>query len=680
MKRPTAERSGWRLYAVCATLFCGTLLLFSRAVNHDFLDLDDPDYITRNIHVQSGITRTGIQWAFTSGDAGNWHPLTWLSHMLDCQLFGSNPHGHHTTNIFWHALNAVMAFLALRRLTGAFWTSAVCAALFAWHPLRVESVAWVSERKDLLCAFFGLLTLWAYAVYAEKRQENNPLAWRHYMLAVAAFAAGLLSKPMLVTLPCLLLLLDRWPLRRAGSTGITASLWLEKTPFFALSAASCVVTYLVQRNGGAVAERLSFDVRLENAVMSVVSYLGKFFWPFDLAVGYPLPRHWPVATVAVGTVLTLAVTGVALWQWRRRPWLATGWLWFLGMLVPVIGLVQVGLQAKADRYTYLPILGVQLALLWTVREWTLSSSTTRRLATAAVALALAGCAARTWNQLAVWQNSHTLYEHALAVTENNYLAHCYLGSALFNEGRLDKARFYFRRALEIKPDYVTARFRLGIVLERLGHSDEALAAYAEVLRIKPDHAEAHYRYANALAFLNRDYEALSHYEKVLQLNPNFAHAQCSLADSLRALNRADESCAHYHRALALDPNDANAYYGLGSALEDLGRSEEALDKYRHAIELRPGFADAQYNVGVLLFSRNQMADAIPHFQAAIDSRANYAAAYLGLGLAEATLEKTEEAIRHLEQALQLDPGLSDASETLAQLRGKPVGDLNRNQP
>src|ERR1017187_241108 len=288
--------------AVCLALFGGTLLLFSRAVNHDFIDLDDPDYVTQNAQVQAGLTWAGVRWAFVSGDAANWFPLTRLSHMLDWQIFGSHPHGHHAMNVLWHALSAVMAFLALRRLTGAVWTSATSAALFAWHPLRVESVAWVAERKDVLSVFFGLLTLWAYAVYAEKRRENRVGAGRFYALALAALAAGLLCKPMLVTLPFVLLLLDWWPLQRMSfgarlSTLDPRLIW-EKVPFFLLAAASCAVTYLVQKNGGAVTDTFPLNVRLANAAVSVVRYLGMFFWPFNLAVGYSLPDHWPVLTVA----------------------------------------------------------------------------------------------------------------------------------------------------------------------------------------------------------------------------------------------------------------------------------------------------------------------------------------------------------------------------------------------
>ena len=754
---------GFRLQAVCLALFCGTVLLFSRSVGHGFLDCDDPDYVTQNAHVQAGLTWAGVRWAFTSGDAANWFPLTWLSHMLDWQLFGNDSRGHHATNIFWHALNAVMAFLALRRLTslrgngspvsassspqpdagnkttaetasarqaGAFWTSAVCAALFAWHPLRAESVAWVAERKDVLSGFFFFLTLWAYASYAEKRRDNLRGAKRFYAFALAAFAAGLLCKPMLVTLPCLLLLLDWWPLKRFAIRRLV----LEKIPFFLLTIVSCVVTYRVQKAGNAVVETFNFGARLANAAVSVAGYLGKFFWPFNLALGYRLPDHWPAGTVIGATALLLAVTGVALWQWRRRPWLLVGWFWFLGMLMPVLGIVQVGLQAMADRYTYLPMLGLQLALLWTLAEVALHPAA-RRFAPAAVALLLAVCAARTWNQLGTWQNSRTLYEHSIAVTSDNYLAYSYLATTFLNEGQYSEAESDFRRAIGIKPDYAAARYRLGVTLEKMGRPDEALATYQALLKIRPNYAAAHYsigvillsrnqpaeamthfqtalrknpdhasaqmalgmalaqlgrpqeaiacyekvlalnpslaeadyNYANALVSLDRDAEALARYEKALQLNPDFAEAHGNYANLLRKLGRLEEACAHYRRAIDLQPEDANTYYGLGAALEELGRTNEALASYTRAVELKPDYADAQFNLGVMLLNRSQPAEATPHFQAATRSQPDYAAAYLGLGLAAAQLGNQPEAIDFFQRTLAIEPDNAEAHAELGRM-------------
>jgi tetratricopeptide (TPR) repeat protein len=663
----------FRLRAVCVVLFCGTLLFFGRAVGHSFLDCDDPDYVTKNVHVQAGLTWAGVRWAFTSDDAANWFPLTWLSHMLDWQLFGDDPRGHHATNIIWHALNAVMAFLALRRLTGAFWTSAVSAALFAWHPLRVESVAWVAERKDVLSVFFGLLTLWAYAAYAEKRRENNGGDRRYYVLALVAFASGLLCKPMLVTLPCLLLLLDWWPLKRVGSAGNLFSLLVEKIPFFLLTVTSCIVTYQVQKAGGAVVESSGLGSRLANAVVSVACYLGKFFWPFNLAVGYPVPNHRPVTTVAGAALLILAITAVSLWQWRRQPWLLTGWLWFLGMLVPVIGIVQVGLQSMADRYTYLPMLGLQLALLWTLRG-AASSLPVRGLVPAVVALTLAGCVIRTWNQLGVWQNSNTLYEHALAVTKDNYLAHGYLGTTLLNEGRFDEAAFHFRCAVEIKPDYAAARHRLGVALEKMGRTDEALATYMELLKIRPDYPAAHYDIGVILLKRNRPAEAIVHFQAALHEEPDSDSDLVALGIATERLGRPQEAVACYEKALVLNPSNAEAYYNCANALVSFNRDQEALDRYEKALQLNPDFEEACCNYANLLRKLGRPEEACAQYNRAIRLQPEDASAHYGLGAAMEELGRTDEALASYNKALELRPDYADAHYDVGVIL------LNQNQP
>jgi tetratricopeptide (TPR) repeat protein len=645
--------------AVCLALFFGTLLLFSRAVGHAFLDYDDPDYVTHNVHVQAGLTWAGIRWACTSGDAANWFPLTWLSHMLDWQLFGNNPHGHHATNILWHALSAVMAFLALRRLTNTFWPSAISAALFAWHPLRVESVAWVAERKDVLSVFFGLLTLWAYAVYAERRRENCPGPARYYVLALAAFATGLLCKPMLVTLPCLLLLLDWWPLKRVGSTEKVSSLLLEKTPFLLLTVASCIITYQVQKAGHAVAESFSFGARLANAVVSIARYLGRFFWPFDLAVCYSEPPRWPAVFVAGAALLSLSITAVALWQWRRRPWLLAGWLWFVGMLVPVIGIVHVGLQAMADRYTYLPMLGLSVALVWTFGELT-PPTTMRWLKSAVVTLMLAGCAARTWDQLGVWKNSHTLYEHALAVTKDNYLAHGNLGTTLLNEDRLVEAEHQFRFAIELKPDYAAARERLGVALEEQGREDDALATYAELLRLRPNFAAAHYHTGVILLKRHQPADAIPHFQAALRTRPSADLAYIGLGMAAAQLGRPQEAITKYEQALALNPNSAEAHYDYANVLASVHRDQQALPHYEMAIQLNPDFAEAHCNYANSLRALGRSAEACAQYRRALSLQPKDASAHFGLGVALEELGRTSEALASYTEAIRIAPEYADA--------------------
>ncbi len=493
---------------IAAALLVTTLLLFSRVLGpgYGFVNYDDPDYVTANPHVQAGFSAAGVKWALTAGIASNWHPLTWMSHQLDWSWFGNAPRGHHATSVVLHALNAALAFAALRRLTGAVWTSAFCAALFAWHPLRVESVAWVSERKDVLSGFFWFAVLWAYAVYAERRRANDGRARRFYGLALVAFALGLMAKPMLVTLPCVLLLLDVWPLGRARAiqpagrpeVGPYLSLVLEKLPFFALAAGSSVATYFVQKAGGSVTEALALDARLGNAVIAVVRYVGKFLLPFDLAVLYPHPGHWPARQIVAALCVIGGLTAIAGWQLRRRPWIAIGWCWFLGTLVPVIGIVQVGLQSMADRYTYLTMLGVQIAGLWTLREWVTSPGARRPWAIVGAGVLLA-CAARTWNQQGVWQNSFTLFDHALAVTADNYLAHNNRGIYLGDAGRTAEAVEDYRRALAIRPDYAEANNNLGRILVQEGRPAEAVPLLRRAVAARPTQLEARNNLANALS-------------------------------------------------------------------------------------------------------------------------------------------------------------------------------------
>ena len=565
MKSPLFERPAVRSLGVCLVLFMGTLLIFSRAFLGNFIDFDDPDYVTQNLHVQAGLTWPDVHWAFTTDTAGNWHPLTWLSHMLDWQLFGNNPRGPHAVNIAWHALNAVMAFLALRRLTGAFWTSAACAALFAWHPLRVESVAWVAERKDVLCGFFFWTALLCYARWKTTGRQSSPSRGTaiFYWLTFLFFACGLMSKPMLVTFPFVLLLLDFWPLQRFNRSTFWRLIG-EKILFFMLSIASCVITYLVQKKGGAIVESVALSDRLSNAVVSVIAYVGKFFWPFDLAVTYSLPNHWPVSTVVIAALLVLMITLVAILQWRTRPWITVGWFLFLGMLVPVIGVVQAGHQAMADRYTYLPCLGVEIALLWTLRGF--NPPVLRQILMAAVvSIVLIGCAARTWNQEAAWKNSRTLYEHALAVTKNNYLAHSNLGTTLFNEGDFAGAEQHFRKAIDINPDFATARFKLGLALEELGRPDDALGAYGDLLKIRPHDADAHYNVAVIL--LNR--------------------------------GQAVESIPHFQAAVDSRNDYTSAYAGLGVAESQVGQTQEALKNLKMALKLDPHFPGVAETIGEL---------------------------------------------------------------------------------
>ena len=659
---------------IAVALFGGTLLLFARGIGHDFVNYDDPDYVTANAHVRAGLGAETIRWALTSGEASNWHPLTWLSHLLDVSLFGLNPQGHHATSVGWHALNAALAFLALRRLTGALWTSAFVAALFAWHPLRVESVAWVSERKDVLSGFFGLAVLWLYAVYVERRRAGGGGAARVYALVLVAFGLGLMAKPMLVTLPCVLLLLDGWPLGRtvwcagtvqAGARRTESLAWLvvEKLPLFGLVAVSSVVTYLVQRGGGSVSSALTPGERLANAVVAVVRYLGKFFVPVDLAVLYPHPGHWAAGTVAAALVVGVALSVGAAWQVRRRPWLAVGWCCFLGMLVPVIGLVQVGLQAMADRYTYLPMLGVALALAWTVRE----SATTPGARTAwawAGAGALAICAGVTTRQLGVWQDSLTLFDHAIGATTGNYVAHDNRGLYLFKAGRVDEAMQSYRAALAINPGYLNANNNLGHALSELGRPAEAVPLFRVALQAQPDHLEVRNNLANALADLGQLAEAQEHYDFVLARRPDHVNALNGSAVLLAMQNRPAEARARLEQALRIAPDNASAQANLGNVCSMLGAGAEALDHYRRAIALNPKDAHTPFVAGTLLNGQEKFAEAAELLRQSLALRPNHPDTLAQLGLALVRLGRREEGLRAWRTALQVQPGQPQAAAWL----------------
>jgi tetratricopeptide (TPR) repeat protein len=676
MKGVESDNARWR-GGLCAALFFGTLLLFARAIGHDFVNYDDPDYVTANAHVRAGLSLDGLRWALTSGEASNWHPLTWLSHQLDATLFGDNPRGHHATSVLWHALNAALAFLALRRLTGALWTSAFFAALFAWHPLRVESVAWVAERKDVLSGFFFFAVLWLYAGYVERRRAGGPGVWVYYGLTLLALALGLMAKPMLVTLPCVLLLLDVWPLRRTAlvrAGGEPAEAWLrliaEKLPMFALVVASAVATYQVQQAGGSVTAALDLGARMGNAVISVVRYLGKFILPIDLAVLYPHPGAWPARQVGAAAVVILAFSAFAVWQWRRRPWIAIGWCWFLGTLVPVVGIVQVGLQAMADRYTYLTMLGVQLAVLWTVREWACTPAARRSWAVVGAGV-LVLCAGRTWHQIGVWQDSFTLFSHALAVTEKNYVAHDNRGLHLYKAGRVDEAMEDYRRALAINPAYMNANNNLGHALAEQGRPTEALPFYRVAQRAQPGNLEVRNNLANALSDLNQLDEAMEHYEYVLARRPEHANALNGSAVVLAMKNRLPEAKARLEQSLRLAPANASAHNNLGNVCSMQGDRDAAIRHYRRATELNPKEAHPFFLIGTLLGQQEKFAEAVTSFQRTVELQPGHRDAWVQLGLALARLGRRDEALRALQAAVQLRPGDAQVKAWLEAVAAMP---------
>jgi tetratricopeptide (TPR) repeat protein len=474
-----------------------TLVAYWPLPRCDFINFDDPNYVLENAHVQAGLTWSGVAWAFRAGHASNWHPLTWLSHMLDCQIYGLKAGGHHATNLLFHLGDTLLLFFVLKRMTGTLWRSAFVAGLFALHPLHVESVAWIAERKDVLSTFFWFLTLWAYARYVGESKIQSPRARAYYALSLVLFALGLMSKPMLVTLPCLLLLLDYWPLRRFETTARQFDpsrlrpLFYEKLPFFALALAASVVTFRVQSASGAVRalDYIPLDSRLLNAIVAYSSYIQKMFWPADLSIHYLLPKSWPSSQLTMAAVLLAGISAAVIWL-GRRPYLLVGWLWFLGTLVPVIGLVQVGSQAMADRYTYVPMIGLFLMTVWGVSDLTQGWRGGKMVSGLAGVLVITSCAVATRLQLQHWRNGRTVFEHALEVSPDNHIAHNNLGSALAADGNLTDAKAHYVEALRYYPSFPNALYNLARAQADQNQFEEAITNYQRALELQPEMIEA----------------------------------------------------------------------------------------------------------------------------------------------------------------------------------------------
>jgi tetratricopeptide (TPR) repeat protein len=732
---------------ICLLLALSTLVIYWPITRHEFINYDDTDYVTQNAYVQAGLSGKSVAWAWGSEVARNWHPVTMLSHILDCQLFGMKAGRHHLTSLVFHIANTLLLFLLLKNMTGAVWRSGLVAALFALHPLHVESVAWVAERKDVLSTFFFLLTMGAYGRYAAKSEIRKPKSEGsqkdearnpnrqapitnhrslYYWLALAFFALGLMSKPMLVTLPFVLLLLDFWPLQRlqlpalqsskfkvSAPGGITqpstarqtapfSRLIWEKIPFLLLSAASCVVTFVVQQKGGAVLDVNNFPVstRVANALMSYVRYLGKMVWPEHLAALYLRKAPWPAWAVGLAAVLLLAVSVAVIRFARRRPYLAVGWCWYLGTLVPVIGLVQVGMQSLADRYTYIPLIGIFIMLAW--GGWELVSLWRMPAVVSAIgaALVLIACMALTRAQLSYWQDSESLFQRMIAVTEGNYMAHYNLGNLYSRQDKLADAEQQYEAAVRAEPNYAEAQNNLGTVLLRQGRFDEAIAHHSAAIRIRPEYLY-YFNLANALAGAGRSAEAITDYRQALRLDPNSsaAHhnlglvlqaegkseeavtefraalrlqpdhesAEYNLANRLADAGRLDEAMAHYVAALRLDPNHAESYNGLGICYAMQGKMPEAERQFRESVRLKPDNAGAQSNLANALGAQNKLDEAIPHYQKALQLAPEDFQTHFNFGVTLGRQGQRAEAKAHFAEALRLHPDYPEAQKALAEL-------------
>jgi tetratricopeptide (TPR) repeat protein len=536
----------WQAAAVCVVLAAMTFAVFGQTLRYEFINFDDNEYVYENPVVARGLTHQGVVWAFAHFHSANWHPLTWLSHMLDCQLYGLHPGGHHLTNVLLHSATVIALFLVLREMTGALWRSAFVAAVFAIHPLRVESVAWVAERKDVLSGLFFILALGAYVGYVRR-----PWSLGRYSLVLLVFALGLMCKPMLVTLPVALLLLDCWPLQRADSAG---RLVLEKLPLLALSVIACVVTLMAQNEAIQSVGTISPPARFGNATVTCLVYLRQMIRPAGLAAYYPFPPNGLPAWEAGLAALLLAGFSIVVWAERKtQPWLLTGWLWYLVMLLPVAGLIQVGGQAHADRYTYLPQIGIYVAVTWLAAEWGAKQRAGRLVFGSLMTGVLVVLMVCAWKQTAYWKNSETLWTHTLACTTGNSVAHNNLGTVLHQEGRLDEAIIQCQDALQIKPDYAEARGNLGNALLKKGRVDEAITQYQMALQIKPGYAEVLFNLGNALVKKGKVDEAIVQYLMALQMKPDDAKTHNNLADALVQKGDVGAAIPEFQKALRFDP-------------------------------------------------------------------------------------------------------------------------------
>jgi tetratricopeptide (TPR) repeat protein len=594
-----------QLGLACLALVLAVFAVYGRVATNEFVSYDTPLYLTRNPNVLRGLTWEGARWAFTTFDAGNWHPLTWLSHMLDVQVFGPRPGPLHLVNVAIHAANACLVFLVLRRMTGAFFPSLSVAALFALHPLHVESVAWIVERKDVLCAFFGLLCLWLWTGWVRSKKRSD------YLLALSCFAAGLLAKSMIVTWPCVLLLFDVWPYARARLGA--RRLVLEKLPFFFLSIALSVVTFFAQRAGGAVRnlDVVPLSDRFSNAAIAYASYLEKAFWPFDLSFFYPHAHHGLWSIEAGLSLLFLGgVSALAFACFRRAPWILVGWLFYLGTLVPVIGLVQVGDQSMADRYTYLPLLGVFVALVWSAakRLEVRPGDASWIPAVALSTLGVLGCL--TWRQAGVWKDTRTLCVHGIAIDARNQVAHNLLALDDLERGDLEHAVSECRAALGLTPDNVEALANLGNILYLQHAYAETEDLFRRAVRGAPDRSDFHLGLSVALNAQEKRTEALSEVDEALRIDPSLAAGHATRAEVLEKLGREDEARESWIASLRLDPGQVAARLQLARLLVRHGDARAAEEEVRRAITSAPADADARRQLDLLLIARGSYAEAL----------------------------------------------------------------------
>jgi Tfp pilus assembly protein PilF len=593
-----------RSVLIYIVLTAATLAVFYQVYSFGFVNLDDPIYVYKNPNIQSGITPESVKWAFTTGYANFWHPLTWLSHMLDWQLFGNNAAGHHLVNLFFHIANTLLLFIVLKQMTSALWQSAFAAALFALHPLHVESVAWVAERKDVLSTFFWILTMWAYLRYIKQ-----PNIFR-YLLTLLVFALGLMAKPMLVTLPFVLLLLDYWPLNRINrfQWQIIYRLVLEKIPFIVISAVSSAIAFLVQQRGGSIASLAAIPLkfRVYNALISYAEYIYKMFWPSKLAVFYPYPgSDISILYVIISVGFLLAVTVLVLRFAKNHRYLVTGWFWYIGTLVPVIGIVQVGSHAMADRYTYITLTGLFIIIAWGLPELLEKWRYRKIVLWVSSLIVLSALTVCTYFQTRYWKDDIALYQHTLKVTRNNHIAHFGITEVLLEQGRFDEVIQHNLEALRIEPNYADAMHCLGTAFYRTGKIDQAIDCYEKAIEMDPGYVEVYSSLGMALAEKGRFDEAISLYNKALQIAPDSINIRLNLGVALTSSGKLEQAAGEYEKILSIQPQNALAHSNFGIVLSQQGKYEQAIMHFKQAIEINPDDINLKNNLAMALKKQKQ---------------------------------------------------------------------------
>ena len=665
------------VFIVCLCLIAAVIVSYFQVIHFDFVGYDDELYVTENLKVQKGISPEGIKWAFTTFHSANWHPLTWLSHMLDCELYGLNPSGHHWTNVNFHIANTVLLFFVLFMMSKALWKSAFVAALFALHPLHVESVAWVAERKDVLSTLMFLLTLAVYYRYVKN------LSCKTYLLVITCFSLGLMAKPMLVTLPFVLLLLDFWPLGRfnyKNNSGVQDNtrekglrrkhgIILEKIPLFIPVVISCILTLFAQTRGHATTplEALSLKNRIANALVSYTKYIFKGIWPHKLAVFYPHPGNGlPVWQIFGATLLIATGCFFAIKASKQYPYIAVGLFWYLGTLVPVIGLIQVGEQAMADRYTYIPLIGLFIVVTWGVSDLLYKWRYRNIFLGTCATIVIFAMTWATFLQLRYWKNSVSLFEHTVKVTKDNYKAEVNLGTAIASINP-DQAMFHYKEALKIKPDYTVALFNLGNVLMEQGEIDEAVHQYLKALEIKPDYLDALNNLG--IAFLNKGaYDrAVFYFKRALKIDPQKSDTLMNLANVLFLQSKPDKALSEYRKTLQTETKNADLYYNLAYVLSTQGKLDEAVSLYKETLKIDPQYSKAHYNLGNIHLSQGKTTDAFMHYAQAIKIKPDYVQAYNQLGLILLRQRKFNKAKVLFLKALQINPDYSEACKNMERL-------------